>query len=119
MQAELKEALSRPVKEALLNGASGDPWQSIRKLLKHETESAVSRFSVVLALIGFDTDEDATKKMILHLEDYARGVVEEKARDEARRALRRMKERYEPFVTVTSKLSFLLFPSSLSLEAPT
>ena len=117
MQAELKEALSRPVKEALLNGASGDPWQSIRKLLKHETESTISRFSA--ALIGFDIDEDTTKKMILSLEDYARRVVDEKARDEAGRVVMRMKERYEPFVTVTFKLSFSLFPFGLFLETLT
>ena len=91
MQAELKEALSRPVEEALLDGASGDPWQSIRKLLKHETESVVLRFSA--ALTGFDMDEDTTKKMILSLEDYARHAVVKKARYEARRVLMRMKER--------------------------
>ena len=109
----MKEALSRPIEEALLDGADKDPWQSIRKVLRHETESAVSRFSATL--IGFDIDEDMTKKMILSLEDYARHVVEEKARDEAGRARMRMKERYEPSVTVTSKLSFSLFPFSLFL----
>ena len=102
MQAELKEALSRPVEEALLDGAEKDPWQSIRKVLRDETESAVSRFST--ALTGFDTDAVTRKKMILSLEDYARHVVEEKAKDEATTVLMRMTERYEP--SVTSKLSF-------------
>ena len=105
LQAELQETLSRLVEEALLDGGDKDPWQSIRKVLRHETESTVSRFST--ALVRFDTDEVTRKKMILSLEDYARHVVEEKAKDEATRALMRMTERYEPFIT--SKLSFFTF----------
>ena len=108
MQEKLKGALSGPV-EALLDGANSDTWPSIRKLLRRETESAVSGFSA--ALTGFDMDEDTRQKMISSLEDYAGGVVEGKARDEAGRVLVRMKDRYEP--SAASKLTFLLFPSSL------
>ena len=90
------------VEEALLYRANRDPWQLIRKLLRHETKLTVLQFSA--ALIGFDIDEDLRKKMILSLEGYARCVVEEKARDEAGIIVIRMKKRYEP--SVTSKLSF-------------
>lgn len=91
LQEKLKEALSGPV-EALLDGANSDTWPSIRSLLKREIESAVSGFSA--ALTGFDMDEETREKMILSLEDYAKGVVEGKAREEAGRALIRMKDRY-------------------------
>ncbi|KAL1339081.1 hypothetical protein AAHE18_U006900 [Arachis hypogaea] len=90
-EEKLKEALSGPV-EALLDEASGDTWSSIKKLLRRETESAVSGFSAALA--GFDMDEDTRQKMISNIADYARGVVEGKARDEAGRVLIRMKDRF-------------------------
>ncbi|OIW11845.1 hypothetical protein TanjilG_31595 [Lupinus angustifolius] len=90
-EEKLKESLSGPV-EALLDGASSETWPSIRNLLRRETESAVSGFSS--ALSGFDMDEDTRHKMILSIEDYARGVVEGKAREEAGRVLIRMKDRF-------------------------
>jgi len=82
LQAKLKEALSAPV-EALLDGASNETWPAIRKLLRRETE----------ALSGFDMDEQTKDKMLATIEDYARGIVEAKAREEAGRALIRMKDR--------------------------
>ncbi|TKY64371.1 ROOT HAIR DEFECTIVE 3-like 1 [Spatholobus suberectus] len=90
-EEKLKEALSGPV-EALLDGASSDTWPSIRNLVRRETQSAVSGFSA--ALTGFDMDEETRQKMILSLEDYARGLVEGKAREEAGRVLIRMKDRF-------------------------
>lgn len=96
LQEKLKEALSGPV-ETLLDGANSDTWPSIRKLLNRESESAVSGFSA--ALTRFDMDEQTRKNMIVSLEDYAKGVIETKAREEASRVLIRMKDRYEPFVT--------------------
>ncbi|KAK7349247.1 hypothetical protein VNO77_06459 [Canavalia gladiata] len=90
-EEKLKEALSGPV-EALLDGASSDTWPSIRNLFRRETKSAVSGFSAALA--GFDMDEETTQKMILSLEDYAMGIVEGKAREEAGRVLIRMKDRF-------------------------
>jgi len=83
--------LSGPV-EALLDGANSDTWPSVRSLLKREIQSAVLGFSA--ALNGFDMDEETRQSMILSLEDYARGVVEGKAREEAGRVLIRMKDRY-------------------------
>ncbi|CAJ1950959.1 unnamed protein product [Sphenostylis stenocarpa] len=90
-EEKLKQALSGPV-EALLDGANSDTWSSIRNLLKRETLSAISGFSA--ALIGFDMDDETRQKMLSSLEDYARGLVEGKAREEAGRVLMRMKERF-------------------------
>ncbi|XP_059459262.1 protein ROOT HAIR DEFECTIVE 3-like [Corylus avellana] len=90
-EVKLKEALSGPV-EALLDGASNETWPAIRKLLRRETEAAVSGLSG--ALSGFDMDEQTKDKMLATIEDYARGVVESKAREEAGRVLIRMKDRF-------------------------
>ena len=109
MQEKLKHALSGPV-EALLDGASSDTWSSIRNLLTRETVSAVSGFSA--ALTGFDMDEETRLKMLKSLEDYARGLVEGKAREEVGRVLIRMKDRYES--SAIYKLT-LPFPLSCTL----
>ncbi|KAI3759756.1 hypothetical protein L6452_07796 [Arctium lappa] len=90
-ESKLKNALYGSV-EALLEGGSDDTWPAIRKLLHHETETAISEFSV--ALSGFEMDEEAEEDMISKLRNYARGVVEAKTREEAGRVLYRMKERF-------------------------
>ncbi|KAL6996332.1 Cell wall protein rhd3 [Sarracenia purpurea var. burkii] len=90
-QKKLNDALSGPV-EALLDGAGDDTWPAIRKLFRRETESAVSGFSV--ALSSFDMDAQTKGKMLASLEDYARGVVESKTKEEAGRVLIRMKDRF-------------------------
>lgn len=78
--------------EALLDGAGDDTWPAIRKLLQRETDTAVSGFAA--ALSGFEMDEESRDNMVLRLKDYARGVVEAKAKEEAGRVLSRMKDRY-------------------------
>ncbi|XP_014499518.2 protein ROOT HAIR DEFECTIVE 3 homolog 1 [Vigna radiata var. radiata] len=90
-EEKLKEALSAPV-ETLLDGANNDTWSSIRKLLNRETLSAVSGFSAELD--RYDMDEETKKSMIVTLEDYAKGVIEARAREEASRVLIRMKDRF-------------------------
>ncbi|KAI4330680.1 hypothetical protein MLD38_028942 [Melastoma candidum] len=90
-EAKLSGALAGPV-EALLDEANEKTWLSIRSLLRRETESAVSGFSG--ALSGFDIDERSKEKMLSSLQDYAKGVVEGKAREEAGRVLIRMKDRF-------------------------
>ncbi|GAY38527.1 hypothetical protein CUMW_037420 [Citrus unshiu] len=90
-EAKLNESLSGPV-EALLDGANNETWPAIRKLLRRETESAISGFSD--ALYGFDMDEETKEKMLASLENYAKGVVEAKAREESGRVLMRMKDRF-------------------------
>ncbi|KAF2323552.1 hypothetical protein GH714_036065 [Hevea brasiliensis] len=90
-EAKLNEALAGPV-EALLDGANSETWSAIRKLLRCETESAVAGLSS--ALTGFDMDEQTKDKMLTSLENYARGVVEAKAKEEAGRVLIRMKDKF-------------------------
>ncbi|CAH9052320.1 unnamed protein product [Cuscuta europaea] len=90
-EKKLDEALSGPV-ESLLDGASDDTWPAIRKLLRRETEAAIHVFSA--ALSGFKMDEETHGDILSRLKDYAREVVETKAREEAGRVLMRMKERF-------------------------
>ncbi|KAJ8535862.1 hypothetical protein K7X08_034263 [Anisodus acutangulus] len=90
-ETKLNEALAGPV-EALLDGAGDDTWPAIRKLLQRETDTAVSGFAA--ALSGFEMDEESRDNMVFRLKDYARGVVEAKAKEEAGRVLIRMKDRF-------------------------
>ncbi|WOL03009.1 protein ROOT HAIR DEFECTIVE 3 [Canna indica] len=90
-EGKLKQALSEPV-EALLDAAGDDTWPAIRKLLQKETKSALSGYSS--ALSTFELDEVTLDKMLIKLEEYARSVVESKAREEAGRVLIRMKDRF-------------------------
>lgn len=90
-QKKLNDGLSAPV-EALLDEANDETWPAIRKLLRRETETAVSELTT--ALSGFELEEAAKEEMLSKLKDYARGVVEAKAKEEAGRVLIRMKDRY-------------------------
>lgn len=90
LQSKLTDALSGPV-DALFDGANTETWPAIRKLLQRETVTAVAGFSE--ALSGFEIDEETKKKMLASLEDFAKGVVEAKAKEEAGRVLIRMKDR--------------------------
>ncbi|KAH9327243.1 hypothetical protein KI387_007421, partial [Taxus chinensis] len=90
-EKRLSETLAEPV-ASLLDSASKETWPSIRKLLNRETEAAISDFSS--AISGFEMDDKTTSKMILNLRDYARSVVDKKAREEAGQVLIRMKERF-------------------------
>ncbi|XP_008808503.1 protein ROOT HAIR DEFECTIVE 3-like [Phoenix dactylifera] len=90
-EGQLNKALAEPV-EALLDAASDDTWPEIRKLLQRETKSAISGFSS--ALSAFDIDQATTDKLIAKLQEYARNVVESKAKEEAGRVLIHMKDRF-------------------------
>ncbi|KAL7162621.1 hypothetical protein ACSBR2_042997 [Camellia fascicularis] len=90
-EKKLNEALLGPV-DALLDGAGDDTWPAIRKLLRRERESAV--FGLSAALSSFDMDEQTKDKMLKSLEDFARGIIESKAKEEAGRVLFRMKDRF-------------------------
>lgn len=91
LQGQLSKALAEPV-EALLDAASDDTWPAIRRLLQKETKSAISGFASALA--AFELDQVTVEKMLAKLEEYAKNVVESKSREEAGRALIRMKDRY-------------------------
>lgn len=90
LQNELAKALSQPV-ESLFEEGGKDTWLSIRKLLKRETEAAISEF--VAAISGYELDQESIDRMQQNLRDYARKVVENKAREEAGKILIRMKDR--------------------------
>ena len=106
--------MSGPV-EALLDGANNETWPAIRKLLQRETESAISELSK--GLVGYDMDEKTKEKMVTSLENYAKGVVESKTREEAGRVLIRMKDRYQLFMDA-SDLHLLLwcYPISIGID---
>ncbi|CAL8149046.1 unnamed protein product [Prunus armeniaca] len=87
-EKQLSASLTGPV-EALLETGGKDTWTSTRKLLNHETEVAVSEFSAAVA--GFELDKDTSTKMMQNLRDYARNVVEKKAREEAANIVIHMK----------------------------
>ncbi|XP_011007686.1 PREDICTED: LOW QUALITY PROTEIN: protein ROOT HAIR DEFECTIVE 3-like [Populus euphratica] len=90
-EVKLNEALLGTV-GALLDGATSETWPAIKKLLQRETESAVAGISN--ALSGFDMDKQSKVKILTSLENYAKGVVEAKAREEAGSVLILMKERF-------------------------
>ncbi|VFQ65462.1 unnamed protein product [Cuscuta campestris] len=90
-EKKLNEALSGPV-ESLLDGANEDTWPAIRKLLRREIETAIHGISA--ALSGFKMDEETLGDILSRLKDFAREVVETKAKEEAGRVLIRMKERF-------------------------
>uniref|UniRef100_A0A5B7BVP3 Putative Root hair defective 3 GTP-binding protein (RHD3) isoform 2 n=1 Tax=Davidia involucrata TaxID=16924 RepID=A0A5B7BVP3_DAVIN len=90
-EKQLTEALTEPV-ESLFEAGGKDTWASIRKLLKHETEAAVSGFST--AVDSFELDQSTFDKMVQNLRDYGRSLVEKKAREEAGKVLIRMKDRF-------------------------
>lgn len=90
LQKQLTEALATPV-ESLFDTAGSDTWASIRKLYKRETENAVSGLSTSLS--GFELDQVTVNSMLTELKNYARRVVEKKAREEAGKVLIRMKDR--------------------------
>ncbi|GLU14081.1 hypothetical protein SLE2022_306720 [Rubroshorea leprosula] len=90
-EKQLSKALTEPV-ESLLEGGGKDPWASIRRLLKHETETAVSKF--LTAISGFELDQATIDNMVQDLRDYARNMVEKKAREEAGKVLIHMKDRF-------------------------
>lgn len=101
-EKKLNEALLGPV-EALLDGAGDDTWSAIRKLYRSETDSAVSEFTE--ALSKFNLDEESKSKMLSSLENYARGLVVSKTKEEAARVLIHMKDR---FLTLFSQDSDLM-----------
>ncbi|XAR67631.1 hypothetical protein NMG60_11002472 [Bertholletia excelsa] len=90
-EKKLNGALLGPV-DALFDGANDDTWPAIKRLLRRETKLAVAGLSLDLA--SFDIDERNKAKMLESLEDYARGVVESKAKEEAGRVLIHMKDRF-------------------------
>ncbi|KAI8524674.1 hypothetical protein RHMOL_Rhmol13G0166300 [Rhododendron molle] len=90
-EKKLDQAVAAPV-ESLLEAGGKDTWASIRRLLRRETEAAISEFSS--AVTGFELDQSTFDKMVQNLRDYARSIVEKKSREEAGKVLILMKDRF-------------------------
>ena len=89
-QKRLTQALSEPV-ESLFEAGGKETWPSIRKLLKRETETAVTDFLDVVT--GFELDHAKIDAMVQNLKNYSQSLVEKKAREKAAKILIRMKDR--------------------------
>ncbi|KAJ7548958.1 hypothetical protein O6H91_07G034700 [Diphasiastrum complanatum] len=87
----LEEALALPA-ASLLDAASSDTWPALRKLFHREIEIAKAGLSAAIA--GYELDENSTEKMLSDLSEFGRSVIEKKAREEASKALMRMKDRF-------------------------
>ncbi|KMZ73350.1 putative Protein SEY1 [Zostera marina] len=90
-EEKLNEGLVEPVK-ALLEAATDDTWPAIRKLLKRETELVTSGLSSSIS--GFDIDQAIKDKMLSNLEEYARNIIESKAKEEVGSIMIHMKDRF-------------------------
>ncbi|XP_010256383.1 PREDICTED: protein ROOT HAIR DEFECTIVE 3-like isoform X1 [Nelumbo nucifera] len=97
---QLKGALTGPVNDCLQE-ADDNTWPTIKLHLERESKSAVE--GLTGELDGFDIDDKRKDEMLAHLEDYARGVVEKKAKEEASRVLKHMHDRFLMFFTNESK----------------
>ncbi|RYR72002.1 hypothetical protein Ahy_A02g006210 isoform C [Arachis hypogaea] len=89
-QKQLAKGLIEPV-ESLFEAGGKDTWVSIRKLLKRETEAAVTELSACIS--GFELDEETVERMQQSLRDYAKQIVANKAKEESGKILIRMKDR--------------------------
>jgi hypothetical protein len=90
VQEKLRKALVEPV-ESLFDAASQTTWASIRNLYKRETEAILPEF--LNTLCGFEMESEVSEGMVSKLRDYARSIVENKAKEEANKVLMHMKER--------------------------
>ena len=90
LQEKLRKALVEPV-ESLFDAASQTTWASIRNLYKRDTEAILPEF--LNTLYGFEMEVEVSEGMVSKLRDYARSIVENKAKEEASKVLMHMKER--------------------------
>ncbi|KAF0889341.1 hypothetical protein E2562_023644 [Oryza meyeriana var. granulata] len=88
---KLRKVLTEPV-ESLFDAAGHTTWASIRNLFKRETEAILPEFRKNLA--GFEMESASSEGMVSNLRDYARSIVENKAKEEAGKVLMHMKERF-------------------------
>ncbi|TQD98651.1 hypothetical protein C1H46_015708 [Malus baccata] len=89
-EKQFSESLTKQV-EALLKGGGGDFWASIRIFLNRN--DVLSEFSA--AIVHLEENKERLYKLIQNFRDYARQVVEEKAKYEAEHSvLIHMKARF-------------------------
>jgi hypothetical protein len=105
LQEKLRKALAEPV-ESLFDAADQTTWQSIRNVYKRETEAILPEF--LKTLCGFEMEYGPAEEMVSKLRDYARSVVESKAKDESSKVLIHMKERLMKFSIVLQQYEVLI-----------
>ncbi|ONM01916.1 Protein ROOT HAIR DEFECTIVE 3 homolog 2 [Zea mays] len=88
---KLRKALAEPV-ESLFDAADQTTWQSIRNIYKRETDAILPEF--LNNLCQFEMEYAPAEEMVSKLKDYARSVVESKAKEESSKVLIHMKERF-------------------------
>lgn len=93
--------------ESLFDAADQTTWASIRNVYRRETESILPEF--LKTLCGFEMEYAPAEEMASKLRDYARSVVESKAKDEASKVLIHMKERLAKFSIVLHISHFINF----------
>jgi hypothetical protein len=93
--------------ESLFDAADQTTWASIRNVYRRETESILPEF--LKTLCGFEMEYAPAEEMASKLRDYARSVVENKAKDEASKVLIHMKERLAKFSIVLHIGHFINF----------
>ncbi|CAM0949041.1 unnamed protein product [Alopecurus aequalis] len=91
IKEKLRKSLVEPV-ESLFDAASQTTWASIRNLYKRETDAILPEF--LKTLYGFEMELEISEGMVSKLMDYARSIVENKAKEEASKVLMHMKERF-------------------------
>jgi len=97
LQEKLRKALAEPV-ESLFDAADQTTWTSIRNVYKRETEAILPEF--LKTLCGFEMEYAPAEEMVSKLRDYARSVVESKAKEESSKVLIHMKDRLIKFSIV-------------------
>lgn len=81
--------------ESLFDAADQTTWQSIRNIYKRETEAILPEF--LNNLCQFEMEYAPAEEMVSKLKDYARSVVESKAKEESSKVSIHMKERLIKF----------------------
>ncbi|XP_022764277.1 protein ROOT HAIR DEFECTIVE 3 homolog 2-like [Durio zibethinus] len=99
-QEALDKALSKPL-DSLFELPNGETWASIRKLLSSEIDIAQS--GLLADISGLELEVEKRNKMIQDLRDYARNMVERKAREEARKVLHSMTVRFSTILNNAKK----------------
>ncbi|KAJ7522279.1 hypothetical protein O6H91_18G004300 [Diphasiastrum complanatum] len=87
----LEERLAAPA-ASLLDAASADTWQALRKLFEHEV--GVAKLDMSVAISEFEPDDLEESKLLTAVESYGRSIIEKKAKEEAAQALIHMKDRF-------------------------
>ena len=91
-QKQITHAIANTV-ESLLEASERNTWALVRDVFECNTEKAISEFSD--AATSFDLRSSEINTKIQHLREYARNLLEMKAREEADagRVLKRMMDR--------------------------